>query len=521
MLRYLFYFFILISSGLYAQNKDLNFYKYAASKMQKEEKAVWCFLNYSDCQSCLGLTMGYISYLEKNSIPHYIIWKSDKLEQKAQIEDFEFLLGSKINQKMILFSSFPKQLQYRPKNTMIVFNKVLNEFDFKGVDLRITDLENIKMIINSTSVIEKSNDNFVISNNSDDGSGILKDNKRWLSSISRMYERSFLLDTCKDFYFFQGFSGKLFRYNTKERNRILTFDPKVFVDQNYAKLVKVFVNCNSEFELNEDSLTLNKQILDTTSYIKKFGWVVSNKYILTNDPNVFGLAVNFSFCRETKGGIVLEQGCAIALISLLNYRLIEVFSYPIFNEYGTPLLNYSSILPSNTMVLPVNFIKTSDEIRIFKPALMEFGKSPSDKETFTFFIQDSIIQMSQPTLYMYGKNWTISDTMILFNPQFKKIYYLTKDNKMFKQVNFPIDEAQCTGFLYKNEPLVLHYENTDDEKKIQIFWYKNNFWIKGNQIVQKNDKTLIGYFIKNDNLIRIGNGKNGKIEFKTMGKLGF
>jgi len=81
-MKYFCFLLVLITSGLYSQNKDLSFYQFAATKMQKEPKAVWCFLNESDCQSCLGSTEAYIAYFKKNNVPYYIIWKSGKLDKK-------------------------------------------------------------------------------------------------------------------------------------------------------------------------------------------------------------------------------------------------------------------------------------------------------------------------------------------------------------------------------------------------------------------------------------------------------
>jgi len=520
-MKYFCYLLVLITSGLYSQNKDLKFYQFGASKLQKEPKAVWCFMNYSDCQSCLGLTMAYISNFEKNSIPYYIIWKSDKLEQKDQIEDFEFLFGHDKIKRMILFSTYPKQLQYRPKFSIAVYNSRNKNLEFKGVDLTKSDFENINGLFNSSNVNEDINKNLLLDSIPDIKINEINVNANWLTSISKINERAFFLDTCKEFFFLQSFSGKLFRYNSNINEEILCLDPKIFVNQNYDKLVKVFLDCNPDFEINADSLIINKQLLDTSSYIKKFGWVVSNRFIFTDNPHKVGLAINFTFCRDTKGGVVLEQGCAVAFISLDENKDIEVFSYPIFNEFGTPIMNYSSTLHDNSKQVAVNLYNSStNEGKVFLPAIMKLVKSSKEENIFTFFNQNSLVQSSQGILCMYGNNWQIRDTTIIFNPQFKKIFYLNKDLKLINEIPLPIDDLSYTGFLYKNSPLVLHYLTTDEVKEIQIFWYSKNKWVSGNNYKVNDNNTLIGYYIEGDKLMRIGNGKNGKIEFKTMGKLG-
>jgi len=520
-MKYFCFLLVLITSGLYSQNKDLSFYQFAATKMQKEPKAVWCFLNESDCQSCLGSTEAYIAYFKKNNVPYYIIWKSGKLDKKDQISDFEILFGKDNMSRMILESNFPKQLQFRPKSTLIVFNKLKNELEFKGVDLRLSDLENILKLVNPN------NEEYLIDRGvksvSDFNSVKDLDTSKWLTYISKIDEKTFLLDTCKGFYFLNGYSGKLYRYNPKEQDKMLCFDPKAFVDQNYSNLVNVFVRCNPNFEVNADSLILSKQLLDTLTYKKKFGWVMSSKYILTNDPDKIGISINFSYCRDPYHATkAFEQGGAVTFISINQINEKEFYSYPIYNDEGAPILNFNTRITNNSKKLPVNILKTlEDNSKVIKPALMELSKSSIDENAFTFFTQDSALFKSNLVLNLHGLNWQNKDTIILYIPQFQKFYYLNQNFDVQYVLSFPFNDINCPGFIYKDKPLLFHYTYGSEDVGIQTLWYNQEKWVEGNSFVEKDKNSGIGYYIEGDKLMRIGNGKNGKIEFKTMGKLGF
>jgi hypothetical protein len=498
----------------------MSYYKHAASKLQKEPKAVWCYMNANDCQSCLGYTEAYIAYFKKNNVPYYVIWRSDKLDKKDQIADFTNLFGNDNTKRMILESNFPKQLQYRPKSTLIVYNKLKNEFEFKGVDLKLSDLENIKNQINVNNVAPYIG---ATRNSKNDVNSVRNfDSLPWIKIISKIDERSFLLDTCRGYYFLNGYSGKLYRYNPKEQEKMLCFDPKVFVNQNYSKLVKVFVDCNPNFKVNADSLILYKQLLDTLAFKMKFGWVMSTKYIFTNDPDKIGIAVNFSFCRDpydkTK---VFEQGCAVSFIALGKNIDEEYYSYPIFNDLGTPIMNYSTRINADFNKLPVVFLKTmEDDSKIIRIALMEMSKSIKEEGSFTFFVQDSIIT-NNLILNTSGLNLQCNDTLVMYVPQFQKFYYLNQNFDVQNVLSFPFNDINCSGFIYKEKPLLFHYTYGSEEVGIQTLWYNQEKWVEGNSFVEKNKNSGIGYYIEGDKLMRIGNGKNGKIEFKTMGKLGF
>jgi hypothetical protein len=133
-------------------------------------------------------------------------------------------------------------------------------------------------------------------------------------------------------------------------------------------------------------------------------------------------------------------------------------------------MNYSSTLHDNSKQVAVNLYNSStNEGKVFLPAIMKLVKSSKEENIFTFFNQNSLVQSSQGILCMYGNNWQIRDTTIIFNPQFKKIFYLNKDLKLINEIPLPIDDLSYTGFLYKNSPLVLHYVTTDEVKEIQVF----------------------------------------------------